>query len=471
MTSSADSNPEQTNESDAAPAEAAVSAAGVEKTAKPAQAAGFPIFLAVQLVLTAAVFGYGTHRYQQIEEERLPPEPSVEPARIQPVRDVPEVVSDEQLASVLNRLRPQFRGPEPKINFVDHALRFWGVEAAFGDETSLSGVELRELLTDHRRFRDAWGETTRPFLLPNTEGDVPYIAFRTKNGLATASHYDHTLAGLAEVGTPLDYPVNTPGGEMPLRAAFEFSRDSFSLNQGEYEWSAMVFLLYMPQVKSWFTTEGQEVTWEVLAHRLMRQRLASGVCYGNHRLYALAMMLQLDAEYGLFSDEARAEVVAYLSDVSRRLTETQSEDGYWDGRWPGEEWDGPQPEHVEGPLGQKGDRLLAPGHTLEWWAIAPDEVLPQKDVPIKAGQWLVREIESLSDSEIKQYYTFLSHAGRALALWRNTTPAAVAATLTDAGNADDKAGAVEAGEPSAQTSVEPAGQSSQKQQSDESANR
>lgn len=423
MISSADSNPDQTTETDGLAVEAAAADTAVQKTTKPAQAAGFPVFLVVQLALTAAVFGYGTHRYNQIEEERLPPEPSTEPARIQPVRDVPEIVSDEQLTSVLTRLRPQFRGPEPKINFVDHALRFWGVEAAFGDETSLSGVELRELLTDHRRFRDAWGKKTRPFLLPNTEGDTDYIAFRTKNGLATASHYDHTLAGLAEVGTPLDYPVNTPAGELPLRAAFDFTRDMFSLNQGEYEWSTMVFLLYMPQVKSWFTTEGQEVTWEILAQRLMRQRLARGVCYGNHRLYALAMMLQLDGKYDLLSEDARADVVAYLSDVSRRLTETQSEEGYWDGRWPGEEWDGPQPEHVEGPLGQKGDRLLATGHTLEWWAIAPDEVLPAEGVPVKAGQWLVKEIEGLSDSEIKQYYTFLSHAGRALALWRGRFPA------------------------------------------------
>ncbi len=432
MISSADSTPERPDETAEGPAEDAATEARPPKSATPSQAAGFPVFLVVQLALTAAVFGYGTHRYRQMEDERLPPQPNLEPAKILPVRDVPEVVSDEQLTSVLNRLRPQFRGPEPKINFVDHALRFWGVEAAFGDETSLSGVELRELLTDHRRFRDAWGKKTRSFLLPNTEGDTDYIAFRTKSGLATASHYDHTLAGLAEVGTPLDYPVNTPNGEMPLSAAFDFTRDMFSVNQGEYEWSTMVFLLYMPHVKSWFTTEGQEVTWDLLARRLMRQRLARGVCYGNHRLYALAMMLQLDAEYSLLSEDGRAEVVAYLNDVSNRLAESQSEEGYWDGRWPGEEWDGPQPEKVEGPLGLKGDRLLATGHTLEWWAIAPDEVLPSRDVPVKAGQWLVKEIESLSDAEIKQYYTFLSHAGRALALWRGKLPAEVSLGPDDA---------------------------------------
>lgn len=425
MISSTDSTSEQACDSADEPAEVTSTGHVTANNLKPAQSAGFPVFLVAQLALTAAVFGYGTHRYQQLEEQRLPPEANNEPVRITPLHNNPAVVSDEQLVTTLNRLRPEFRGPEPKINFVDHALRFWGAEATFDDENSLSGVELRELLTDHRRFREAWGKKTRPFLLPDTRGEVPYIAFRTKSGLASASHYDHTLAGLAEVGTPLDYPVNTIRGELPLRAAFDFTRDKFSLNQEEYEWSAMVFLLYMPQIKSWFTTEGQEVTWDLLADRLMRQRLSSGVCFGNHRLYTLAIMLQLDPEYHLLSESGHKRVVTYLKDASGRLVQTQSNDGYWDGRWPGEEWDGPQPDEVEGPLGVEADRLLATGHTLEWWAIAPDEVLPSDTVVIKAGQWLVSEIGQLSDSEIKRYYSFLSHAGRALALWRGRSPSEV----------------------------------------------
>lgn len=425
MISPKDSGSDQSADAVASPETSAAPSTTAAAPRASGQQAGFPVFLLVQLVLTAAVFGYGTHRYQKMEEQRLPPAPATEPVRIAPVRDVPAVASDDQLVSVLTRLRPQFRGPQPKINYIDHALRFWGLEATFADEDSLSGVELRELLTDHRRFRDAWGEKTRPFLLPDTSGDVSYLAFRTRSGQATASHYDHTLAGLAEVGTPLDYPVNTPDGEMPLQAAFNFTRDMFSLNQGEYEWSVLVFLHYMPHIDSWFTSEGQQVTWDLLAERLMRQRLARGVCYGNHRLYTLAAMLQVDEEFDLLTPEARDEVIAYLRDVSARLTETQHEEGHWDGRWPGEEWDGPQPERVEGPLGIKGDRLLATGHTLEWWAIAPDSVLPAEDVVTDASQWLIDEIESLSDAEIRQYYTFLTHAGRALCLWRGRLPAEV----------------------------------------------
>ena len=58
---------------------------------------------------------------------------------------------------MLDKLKPRLRMSRPKINQIDHALRFWGVEAAFTEEDCLSGVEMRELLLDHRRFSEAWG--------------------------------------------------------------------------------------------------------------------------------------------------------------------------------------------------------------------------------------------------------------------------------------------------------------------------
>ncbi len=388
------------------------------------------VFLVAQLVCLAAFLGYGAQRFRALEETKLPPVPLTEPIRIQALHDEPEVVSDEQLARVLTKLQPRLRGPQPKINHVDHALRFWGVQAAFADENSLSGVELRGLLTDHRSFRKAWGNSAKAFLLPNTRDEQPGLSFRTRSGDATSSHVDHTLACLAEVGTSLDYPVQTPSGEIQLRAAFKQALQRFSLNQPEYEWSVLVFLHYMPEVKSWMTEEGQQVTWDRLADRLMRQRLAQGTCYGNHRLFALAAMLQLDPQYHLLSDASRASVVAFLKDVSRRLAETQNEAGYWDGAWPGPEADGPQSAVAEAPYGPHAERLLMTGHTLEWWAIAPREVHPDKAVLLKASKWLVKSLEDLSEGDVKKMYPFLTHAGRSLALWRKREPHEVVAAAT-----------------------------------------
>lgn len=380
-------------------------------------------FAAIQTVVVTASAGYGLHRLELLTVDRVLPTPHVQPLQVRPVYDRPEVVSDEQLVTVLNALKPRLRGPQPKINHLDHALRFWGVEATFDDAECLSGAEMRELLLDHRAFAKAWGPDTKPYLIPDTSSDVDKFSFRTLSGEASASHYDHTLAGLAEVGTPLDYPVITPVGERPLGAALAYSLEHFSLNQEEYEWSTLALLHYCSETPRWFSTEGQEITWDRLADRLMRQRLAQGVCYGNHRLHALAMLLRVDAgQRRLLSDDMRADVVAYLQDVTARLVATQHADGYWDGRWPGDEADGPQSANVDGPLGKDADRLLATGHALEWWALAPPEVQPPEETVTRAGQWLCHRIPALTSSQIKSYYPFLTHAGRALALWRGKFP-------------------------------------------------
>jgi len=375
----------------------------------------------LQGVVLLAGIGYGAHRLHEIQQVRTPPKPKREPLKIAPRYDRPDVVSDEQLVHVLTKLQPSFRGPNPKINHVDHALRFWGVEATFPDPNAYSGAELRDLLLDHRVFAKAWGDKTKPFLVPDTRGDDYYLAFRTKAGDATASHVDHTLASLAEVGTPLDFPVNTPRGEMPLKATFDQAFHEFSLNQEEYEWSTLVFLHYLPHVKAWFSTEGQQITWELLADRLMRQRLAQGVCFGQHRLHALALLVKVDETHHLLSPAARDRIINHLKDATARLSATQHADGYWDGKWPGAERDGPATPPANS-LGDKADRLLATGHILEWWAFAPPEALPSDETLTRAAQWLVKELDTVTPEQMQRFYPFLTHAGRALAMWRSKWP-------------------------------------------------
>lgn len=381
--------------------------------------AGLLPFVALQLALCAAGGAWAVSRYNVHQHlSDLPPFRN-EPAVIAPLRDDPDMVSDERLTAILDRLQPRLRGKQPKINFVDHALRFWGVKTEFADSEALSGVEMRELLLDHRVFADAWGPKTEPFLIPDTRG----VGVRTQEGQATASHFDHTIAGLGEVGTPLDYPVITPQGETTLRAILERSVKTFSLNQTEYEWSTLAFALYFADGEPWMTTEGQEITFDRLADRILRQRLAQGVCSGQHRLHALVMLLRIDAEdHSILSPEARLRITKHLQDVSARLVQTQHGDGYWDIDWAGVEPEGPA-RSGRGPYGPLSDRLLVTGHVLEWWALAPDEILPDKSVRVKAAGWLCDTLQNLTDAQVRSYYPFLTHAGRALSLWRGVEAA------------------------------------------------
>lgn len=382
---------------------------------------------------------YGAYRLEQWHAASIPPIPRRTPETIPLRNSRPELIDDDRLQTVLNRLLPRLDRARPSINAVDHALRMWGLEAEFDDEQVWSGADLRDLLLDHRLFAQAWGKETRPFLVADVRQQK--LGFRTRRGSATASHVDHTLAGLAEVGTSLDHPVLTAAGELPLQAAYDQAFDRFSLNQEEYEWSTFVWLHYLPHVTTWTTREGQLVTWDRLADRLMRQRLRQGVCFGQHRLYVLATLLIQDEKYHLLTPEGRHTVEAYLADVTVRLVATQHADGYWQGNWPGEETEGPSSE-AGGHLGVQADRLLATGHILEWWAYAPTSALPPDEVIERASAWLMQEIEGLSETQVRRYYPFLTHAGRALALWNGQTP--YAAWQAGRARADDLDGPVRA---------------------------
>ena len=376
----------------------------------------------VWLVCHAIVLGGGLTwaalRHQQLEDAKALPAPLTNPPIVAPRYDVPEIVSDPQLQRVLHKLRPKLRHHNPQVNHLDHALRFWGVEAKFNDPECYSGQELREVLLDYRLFAKAWEKGTKPLMVKTSYGLRP----RLQTGLATASHADHTLACLAETGTPLDYPVLTGPGEKGQRTVndlYQSAIKSFSLNQVEYEWSTLAFALYSPTSRSWLTTEGQRISFDDLAQRIMRQKLTQGVCAGNHRLHTLAILLRLHETQPLLSDAMHARVVAHLGEVTQKLVANQDAEGWWDLNWDGS----PKSDNESQPARTR--KILATGHALEWWAFAPESVHPPRDSLVKAGQWLVKTIDDMSERDVASSYTFLSHAGRSLALWRGKFPAQV----------------------------------------------
>lgn len=273
---------------------------------------------------------------------------------------------------------------------------------------------MRRLLVDHARFVEVYGPETDPFLLD--AGDR--VRVRVQEGPATSSHYDHTLASLAEVGTPLDFSIVTPTRQTTMRALWLGAFRDFSLNQVEYEWSALAFALYMPTRESWNTSEGQQISFDRLAERILRQDLPQGVCFANHRLHALVMMLRLDEQQPLLSPAMRSQLVDYLRDVTETLVRNQHPDGFWDRHWPHH-----SPPTSESPQEEDfASQFIATSHPMEWWALAPAELHPPRQVLIAAGQWMVRAVEGLSQEEVIEYYPFLSHGARALALWRNQEP-------------------------------------------------
>jgi len=390
---------------------------------KPESKIPLVIFLAIHAAILGSGIAWASVRLKQMAEAKQLPIPQTEPVVIKPRFDDPELISDEDLARTLTKLSPRFRMNNPKINYVDHALRFWGTEAEFPyDPEALSGVEMRELLLDHRRFKQSWDEGTDPLLVQTEFGVRPAL----KRGHSTTSHVDHTLATLAEIGTPLDYPVITPYGESKVRDMLNHSLNAFSLNQKEYEWSALVYALYLPHVKSWYSPEGQLITFDRLAERILREKKLKGVCYGNHRLFTLIVLLRVNEDHNILSDGMQKRVIDHLKGVTKTFIQNQHAEGFWDSNWDGSTMS--ETSRSRTPISR---RVLVTGHALEWWALAPQEILPPQEVRIRAAKWLVSEIDKMDDRDIEVNYTYLSHAGRALSLWRGKFPHQVSRSIRD----------------------------------------
>jgi hypothetical protein len=182
------------------------------------------------------------------------------------------------------------------------------------------------------------------------------------------------------------------------------------------------------EANHWVTSEGQEVSFDTLADRIMRQDMPQGVCMGNHRLHALVMLLRVneiwDGPRPMLSPAMEGRIVDYLAGMTAKLEAHQHAQGFWNIDWPTQSPASSKPTTREGD--DLGSRIIATGHTLEWWALVPQkyaqQLLPERNVRVKASQWLVRTITELSDAEILENNSFLSHAGRALALWRGKFP-------------------------------------------------
>lgn len=336
---------------------------------------------------------------------------------IEPLYDDPQVVSDEELAAVLRQVQPRFSAERLEPNFVEHALRAWGVDAEFQDPRLPSGEGLKSVLLDHGRYVTSWGEQTEPLLLERPRG----IAIRWGREPGASLHHDHLLASLTEAGVPLDEPVFAPGRrDMTLEAILQESLRDFALDEQEVEWSAMAFALWLPPVAEWQTFDGRRMTFDRIARRLVRGHKQLGVCAGTHRVYSLMLLWRLDREVhdGILSDAVAADVYRYLETVRDLLSECQFEDGRWPSNWSAGR------RAVENPIPDDVHRqVVSTGHHLEWLAIAPLELHPPRERIYRAADWIIRQTINEPPESIHRNYTFYSHVGNALALWRKTRPA------------------------------------------------
>lgn len=342
---------------------------------------------------------------------------------ITPLYNDPDVVSDEQLAAVLQQILPRFPARKMKPNHVEHALRTWHVDAKFQDPDAMSGEQLRDFLIDHGRYLASWApekasESPPEPLLEERADDGIYVRWGRESNDSSV-HHDHLLACLTEAGVPLSQPVFTPNRrDLTFRDVLRQALRDFRFDERETEWSVMAFGLWLPPTKSWRLSDGRQISFDMLAQRLLRGHKRIGTCGGTHRLYSLMVLLRLDEQFDLLSDDVQQAVFKHLTSVRDLLKVTQFEDGHWPYNWPAGE-DAVQNPDLSIPLYR---HVIATGHHLEWLAIAPESLHPPREQIRKAAAWAIQKTTAMTESQILENYTFYSHVGNALAMWRQTTP-------------------------------------------------
>lgn len=340
------------------------------------------------------------------------------PLRVEPLYDDPSVVSDAELRDVLDKVKPRFDPRHLSPNHVEHALRAWGATIRFGEPGVTDGPDLVAFLTDYGRQLSSWDDVPQaePLLIERPDG----IDVNWGKRPGESVHHDHWLACLSEAGAPLDTPVSGPNrrGDTLDDVLQEAIRD-FDPNERETEWSVMTFGFWLPpDHKAWRNRQGRRIDFDLLAETEMRGAKRFGVCGGMHRVYSLMVLLRLDDRYTLLSPPVRDAVYAHLRGVRDAIVESQNEDGRWRSDWPNGAAALTSP--VDEPLYRQ---VIATGHQIEWLAIAYPDLQPDREVVRRAARWVIETTRDTPQQRLMGEYTFFSHVGNALALWRKTHPA------------------------------------------------
>ena len=343
-----------------------------------------------------------------------------EPVTIGPRYDDPRVVTDEQLAAVLERVKPP-TAPVTTNNFV-HALRLWGPAADFGDPAIPTGRELRDYFLDNATVRRYAGDKTPPLFFHGSNGiEVRSYDDSVTDRDTSSFHTDDLLATLAESGLPLDTPLHLADGEARIEDLLRTALTRFHLEQLEYEWTAIAYARYVFPQREWRNKYGEKINVDQLVDEIVSHPPDLGPCNGLHRLEALAVLNRADEQYRVLSRTTKRKMLLYMKRSSLALAAAQSPEGYWTRQWPQGTAAATFTKETAPTL---HDKLLVTGHHLEWLALAPDEVQPPREHVVRAGQWLARTLVELDEKELLNAYGPYTHAARALCLWRSAEPQA-----------------------------------------------
>lgn len=312
---------------------------------------------------------------------------------------VPLPISDEQLRLLADRVVKSAAEPGQGTSALLHATRL----------SAIVGPEVAEWMV-----RDEARRIVRLNLNSNVLQDSwRGIEVRRGEDGERSEHRDQLLAALAQFGIHLTCAVgDAPTSDRPsvqVRDLLRTSISEFHLNQAELSWTATAYALYLPPQLYWFNRFGERFDFDDLVVALMDKPLQSESCSGTHLMQTLAVLLQVDQDAKILSEDTRGKLHQYLALRVQEAVDSQLPDGSWPVYWSKSGFDATSSMRAT-PKATFSRRLTIAGHLLEWFQLLPVDHQPP-EATIKRGLlWMTPQLLAMNDSHFPDEICPCTHA-------------------------------------------------------------
>ena len=340
--------------------------------------------------------------------------PVIEPERHQrPAQDLPTAfrTSPLLLASAADRkevplpperlraaLGPVIEHEFSRWNQLIHGLRLWGSKA--DGPGKWTGQRMLGVVCSAEQSRKVFGVS--PQVLNRNGLHFAQVLERGEK------HLDETLSVLAEIGINSDHPILFSEHTATVSDAVRASATNFVLTQ-TLDFSAVVLAHYLPPQSTWTNKFGDTLSFDDVCRQLCDQPLGQGNCYGCHAMYALAVIVAADGQHPILSDGARRAARTRMLHAVSTLRKSQRGDGCWDTNW----FD---PAKAVSRA-DAADPLSVTGHSLEWLAVAPPDIVGDPQIVSRACEGLLAVLLTSPPGSVGDNYNAFTHAARALKVW------------------------------------------------------
>lgn len=285
-----------------------------------------------------------------------------------------------------------------------HGLRLWGADADGLALGKWNGSRMLDIVCSAERAQEVFGFS--PHILNRNGLHFGHLIVEDK--LKGEKHLDETLSVFGEIGVHSDRKIVVWDQTTDVSSAVRAAATNLTLDQN-LDFAPLAYALYLPPQSTWTNKFGEVITFDDVCLSVCEQPMGSGCCFGTHAIYSLACVLAANEQHKILSDTATQAVRSKLTEAVNALRESQQEDGCWHPEW----------FAAKRELGHAdyGEMISATGHSLEWLAVAPQDIIDDPEMISRGCDGLLNLFLEAPSASLRDEYNYYTHAASALRMW------------------------------------------------------